>query len=128
MGYNACIVVLLDRLDEIERDPQFGRKLADAVRGFDQSGKHPRGRPSLPGQTQVVSVDHSSALQVVVVEGNTGRRLASAGDLRADAGLVAEIERLFNLAPGSLRQFAELDRVKKRAGLESLLRERRKTR
>jgi hypothetical protein len=32
MGFNATVVVLLDRLSEIELDPHFGKKLCDAIR------------------------------------------------------------------------------------------------
>lgn len=31
MGYNATIVVMVDALNEIEHDHDFGQKLADAV-------------------------------------------------------------------------------------------------
>lgn len=31
MGFNATVVVMTDALDEIERDPDFGKKLAAAI-------------------------------------------------------------------------------------------------
>jgi hypothetical protein len=31
MGYNATLVVMVDALDAIKNDPEFGKKLADAI-------------------------------------------------------------------------------------------------
>jgi hypothetical protein len=81
MGYNATVVVLLDRLDEIEKDPEFGKKLSAAIRarasyrGWED--KYPdRANPYVPGQTYVADVAHADALQIVAVGGNTGRVIA----------------------------------------------------
>lgn len=86
MGYNATVVVLLDRLSEIEADPEFGRKLADAVRYQASFAGAKRGQPGWQrlgnetvGQTQVVEVHHADYSVVVVVGGNTGRVLGQGG-------------------------------------------------
>jgi len=89
MGYNATVVVLVDRLNEIEEDPEFGKKLAAAVRyrlGFPRDDQ-PGCRPSLAeatGQTQVVEVHHADYQIVVTVGGNTGRVLGVGGWYNAD--------------------------------------------
>ena len=31
MGYNATVVVMVDALDQIEKDPDFGKKLSAAI-------------------------------------------------------------------------------------------------
>ena len=31
MGFNATVIVMLDALHEIEKDPEFGKKLSDAI-------------------------------------------------------------------------------------------------
>lgn len=79
MGFNATIVVLLDQLHSIEADPEFGRKLATAIRhhGYD------RDKPYVTGQTQVIEVHHADSQVVVTVGGNTGRVLGFGGGYRA---------------------------------------------
>jgi len=67
MGYNATVVVLCDRLDEIENDPEFGKKLARAIRAKNHEDVY------ITGQTQVIAVAHADTMQVVAVGGNTGR-------------------------------------------------------
>jgi hypothetical protein len=71
MGFNASLVILCDRLGEIERDPEFGKKVAAAIRehGFPEKYR----RTFITGQTQVVGVAHADTEQVIVVGGNTGR-------------------------------------------------------
>ena len=39
MGWNTCVVVLNDALDQIEKDPEFGKKLAAAIRKRSITGK-----------------------------------------------------------------------------------------
>lgn len=71
MGYNATIVVLLDQLDRIENDPNFGRQLAGAIRA---KANRPRDDHQwVAGQTQVIEVHHADYQVVVAVGGNTGR-------------------------------------------------------
>jgi len=86
MGYNATVVVLLDRLDEIERDPDFGKKLAAAIRYRASFPTDDKTRPGYryagaeaTGQTQVIEVHHAAWQMVVTVGGNTGRVLGYGG-------------------------------------------------
>ncbi len=79
MGYNATVVVLLDRLDEIKKDPKFGEKLANAIL-FRASHNNPDGPryndiPYVPGQTQVVEAHHADGTAIIAVGGNVGRQI-----------------------------------------------------
>src|SRR6185437_3697579 len=83
MGFNATVVVLLDRLHEIERDPEFGKKLSAAIR---YRASNPKDREAgwareaeATGQTQVIEVHHADGQIVVTVGGNTGRVLGYGG-------------------------------------------------
>ncbi len=91
MGYNAVLVVLTDRLHEIERDPEFGKKVAGAIR--EQSYPETHLRTHITGQTQVLSVQHADTLQVVAVGGNTGRVIGYGHYRQSDDDLIKGLER-----------------------------------
>lgn len=91
MGFNATVIVLNDRLDEIERDPEFGKKLADAIRRFDRSRQDRM--PYVTGQTQVIEAAHADTLQVVAVGGNTGRVIGYGHYRQDDDSLIKLLER-----------------------------------
>jgi hypothetical protein len=93
MGFNATVVVLLDQLHVIERDPEFGKKLADAIRyrsTLSQEIDHPgtlgfrHFGAEATGQTQVIEVHHADGQVVTTVGGNTGRVLGYAGPWSAN--------------------------------------------
>jgi hypothetical protein len=70
MGFNATVVVCLDQLDSIERDPQFGKNLGLAILRCNSMPDHcgiygPHG-------TMVVEAHHADHLVPVLVGGNTG--------------------------------------------------------
>jgi len=92
VGYNAAVVVLLDRLDEIERDQEFGKKLVAAIRHRASYGDRCR-EPYVTGQTQVVSVAHADTLQVIAVGGNTGRLVGVGFRTQDDDELIRDLER-----------------------------------
>ena len=69
MGFNSTVLILNDRLSEIEKDPKFGQKLSDAVRSFDYEDTY------ITGQTQVLSCQHASDTVIIGVGGNCGTRL-----------------------------------------------------
>jgi hypothetical protein len=71
MGFNATVVVLLDQLDRIENDPEFGKKLGDAIRA--KANRPKLDHQYVTGQTQVIEVHHADYQVVVAVGGNTGR-------------------------------------------------------
>jgi fructose-1,6-bisphosphatase/inositol monophosphatase family enzyme len=73
MGDNAVLVVLNDRLDEIERDPEFGKKVAAAIRGFRRRRSDAARIALMATGAVVVSVEHADTRQVVEVSRNNGR-------------------------------------------------------
>ena len=91
MGFNATVVILNDRLSEIERDPEFGKKLARAIRCFDRS--RPERMPYVTGQTQVIEVAHADTLQVVAIGGNTGRVIGYGCYRDDNDALIKQLER-----------------------------------
>ena len=74
MGWNATIVVLNDYLGSIERDPEFGKKLAAAI-----SEQHMTRQPfDLAHGVTVVEQHHANDTSIVAVGGNTGTLLGYA--------------------------------------------------
>jgi hypothetical protein len=85
MGFNATVVVLVDQLITIERTPDFGKQLADAVRQRLNDPNDRYGRaPYVAGQTQVIEAHHADHMMVVAVGGNTGQVLGWGGGYRSD--------------------------------------------
>ena len=76
MGYNSTILVLNDRLHEIEGDPEFGKKVANAIRSHHVRNDR---QPYITGQTTVIDVQHADTMQVIAVGGNTGRVIGYSG-------------------------------------------------
>ena len=91
MGYNAVLVVLNDCLDEIERDPEFGKKVAAAIRHH--SINRPDRAPYLTGRTQVVSVQHADIAQVVRVSANSGKVIGYGHWTQSDDELIKGLDR-----------------------------------
>jgi hypothetical protein len=97
LGNNATVVVLLDRLDEIEKDPEFGKKLARAILWRANNGPgEPRyahyPEPYVTGQTQVVEVHHADNQAIVAVGANYGRQIGwSWGWKRTDDEIIEEL-------------------------------------
>lgn len=73
MGFNTTIMILNDRLDEISRDPEFGRKLVQNI--LAHSSRDPNRLPNYMPAVEIVSVEHADTISVVAVGGNTGRVL-----------------------------------------------------
>ncbi len=81
MGYQAVVVVHLDALNEIRNDPDFGRKLADAIQS--KASHRPQGEQVVRFNAAsarcsttagcVVAVHHADDPLTVVASGNTGR-------------------------------------------------------
>ncbi len=92
MGFNTTVVILNDMLGEIERDPEFGKKLVAAIRSFDRT--RPERMPYVTGQTQVIGHHHADGMMVFAVGGNTGREIGYGGNYRADNDdIIKELER-----------------------------------
>jgi len=81
MGWNTVVVVMNDAIHDIENDPAFGRRLAQAIR--EQMGR--RHTPiDVPAgghcnAATVICQDHADAVQLVEVHRNYGRRVSDAG-------------------------------------------------
>ena len=91
MGFNTTVVVLNDCLHEIENDPEFGKKLAAAIRSFDH---RPERMPYVTGQTQVIGCHHADGMMVFAVGGNTGREVGYGGGYRStDDEIIKELDR-----------------------------------
>lgn len=77
MGYNATVVVVVDALDQIEKDPEFGKKLAAAVRNIDLLQMHGLNRADIAAgnhsnAASVVEKHHADQTALVSVGGNMG--------------------------------------------------------
>lgn len=70
MGFNTNIMILNDRLHDIERDPDFGKKVVDAVCANTLT---PSYQPTeFDYQSQVLAQHHADATSIVATGGNTG--------------------------------------------------------
>jgi hypothetical protein len=92
MGYNTTVIVLNDALGEIENDPEFGRKLAKAIRAQENQSLyvelHPEGHRmrtavdvtagSHANAASVIEQHHSSETALVAIGGNHGTALFTA--------------------------------------------------
>lgn len=78
MGWNTTVVVLNDALGEIERDPEFGKKLSDAIKHVSAFGKH---RDVSAGNhcnaATVIESHHADNYTVVAVGENFGEILGN---------------------------------------------------
>lgn len=77
MGFNSAIMILNDKLHEIERDPDFGAKVSSAV------GQHMMGYPhqthEFDHQSLVLGQQHADVTTVMAMGGNTGFVLGFGG-------------------------------------------------
>jgi len=77
MGYNTTVVVLNDALDQLEKDPDFGKKLAAGIR------KAVFGKPVIvsvgnhANPVEVIETHHADMTSVVAVGGNCGNNLGT---------------------------------------------------
>lgn len=84
MGYNSTIVVLNDALHEIEKDPEFGSKVAKAIRALSvkegpidiRAGGH-------VNAASAVETHHADGINLIAVGGNCGTDLGYSGNYRA---------------------------------------------
>ena len=76
MGFNTALVVLNDMLHDIEQDPFFGRKVAEAVRSV-----HRPGDKNWDNSFTVLPSQHADYNQLVVVGGNMIQRFE---DIKAE--------------------------------------------
>lgn len=76
MGYNTTIVIRNDALDQIRDDPEFGRKLVDAILNLNDPCYKDRNIEVSAGNhsnvAQVVEQHHADLTSIVTVGGNLG--------------------------------------------------------
>ncbi len=85
MGYNSTILILNDRLHEIENDPEFGKKVARAIREHFVADER---KPYITGQTTVIDVCHADVMQILAVGGNCGRVIGYSGWTAKDDDII----------------------------------------
>lgn len=82
MGFNSTVVILNDYLHDIEKDPEFGRKISLMIAGHNypelselrqRQGAYARG-------AQVIGVHHADAVHMFAVGCNHGRDLGYVGN------------------------------------------------
>ncbi len=77
MGQQATVVILLDALDNIKNDKDFGRKLADAV--LEKANHSPQGDRTITFNAHsgnagsVIEVHHADHTVTVELKHNTGK-------------------------------------------------------
>ena len=71
MGYNTALMILNDRLHEIKDDPDFGKKIYDAVV---MSRVDKNRQPYLP-QVTILPSEHADVAQVVLITANSMQTL-----------------------------------------------------
>lgn len=86
MGFNTTVVVLNDALNEIQKDPDFGRKLAEAIMMSGRMGRHFRDVSAgcHCNAATVVETHHADQLVMVAVGGNCGQELGYCGSYAAE--------------------------------------------
>jgi len=74
MGYNATVVVMVDALDRLEKDPTFGKSLADAIRLMmtHRPDRLDVGSGGHANAAHVVEVHHADSTSLVTIGGNLG--------------------------------------------------------
>lgn len=77
MGFNTTVVVLNDALDQIAKDPEFGKNLVDAIMRRRRDGEYvtvPAGNHC--NAAEVIETHHADYDVLVRIGGNTGRVVA----------------------------------------------------
>ena len=75
MGFNATVVVMVDALHIIEKDPEFGKTLAEAINQISHYREKAHGFVSSGGHVnaaEVIEVHHADGKHLIAVGGNTG--------------------------------------------------------
>ena len=101
MGFNTTVVVMNDNLHLIEKDPEFGKRLAQAIMRLDGEDK-PANVAAYGAQciaanaATVIETHHNSSTAIVAVGGNYAHVLGWAGDVphHTDEGKLACLKAL----------------------------------
>ena len=84
MGFNTTVVVMNDALHAIENDPDFGKKLGDAIRSLGGPHKFHADVSALNHVNAATAIEthHADDFVVVAVGGNMGSVLGYGGAYR----------------------------------------------
>lgn len=77
MGYNTTVVILSDGLNDIEKDPEFGRELVDAIRVQAITGQSESLSSGAGNVGRVISSYHSSNDALILTGHNTGKVISN---------------------------------------------------
>lgn len=73
MGFNTTVIVLNDALDDIERDPEFGKKLSRAIQHMSISDRPVDVTASNHcNAASVIETHHADGTVIVAIGQNTG--------------------------------------------------------
>jgi hypothetical protein len=83
MGFNSTVVVMNDALGDIEKDPEFGKKLSDAILhlSVDRSPQDVSAGCSVNAAT-VIETHHADQTSLIAVGGNYGTELCGVYNYR----------------------------------------------
>jgi len=76
MGYNSTVLILNDRLHEIEKDPEFGYKISQLIL-MNSRKEYPHLKSTIPYHygCEVAAVNHADVTSVVVTGGNFSQEI-----------------------------------------------------
>lgn len=100
MGFNTTIIVRNDGIHDIAADPEFGKKVAEAIQGLNLRENRDRGIDIAAGSSvnaaTVIETHHASSVALVAVGGNYATVLDHTADVHhhTEAGQVAILESL----------------------------------
>lgn len=78
MGYNTTLVVYNDALDQIAKDPEFGKKLANAISRVGAYGEPVDvSAGNHANAARVIESHHADTSTIVAIGGNDGTVIAS---------------------------------------------------
>jgi hypothetical protein len=98
MGFNTTIMVLNDALHCIEDDPEFGKKVSDAVHSLMRGEQVPISSGGHYAAATAVETHHADQVRVIAVGGNMAEELGYAGGYRLMASEDGQVEMLKRLA------------------------------
>jgi hypothetical protein len=92
VGFNSVVLVLNDRLRDIEEDKEFGPKLASAIR----SKAIPKYDGIVwPSQTTVLGTEHADVMQIWAIGANGGRLIGRGHWQDTDEELLVKLAEKF---------------------------------
>jgi hypothetical protein len=97
MGYNTTLLVLNDRLGEIERDPK--KFVTEMIQAIHRKGSRDEEMDFYPGQTSVIHCAHADDVHVIAVGGNHATilgRVYNGGNHHTEENQISLLKRIAN--------------------------------